>query len=293
MSNAFIDYKVYCYVLAFLRNHTGSIYDEDFFLPLTTRITVQAIERSIGGNFTKAELTKLETVKRSRSRLNWDEEPNAILTSIWNAPGMRRRMLAAIEEMCQSKLEVLKASQFKRDKFKQRLDELQSTLGLSDCECDLLLLSFSLQNRFMGSSDRFARQSSIANKIDFLAKCLDKHTMELKQAMEASQKLRRYGCVGEDLEFNSDLDGFLSGVGTDPLSSQYYQRNKEKTLPWSFYGTLAEKHGEMLKTLISARDPKRGLNILLYGAPGTGKTSFAHSLADELSLTCYDIVQST
>ena len=162
VSNAFIDYKVYCYVLAFLRNHTGSIYDEDFFLPLTTRITVQAIERSIGGNFTKAELTKLEKVKRSRSRLNWDEEPSAILTSIWNAPGMRRRLLATIEEMCQSKLEVLKASQFKRDKFKQRLDELQSTLGLSDCECDLLLLSFFLQNRFEAMEYFFSHSNGLS-----------------------------------------------------------------------------------------------------------------------------------
>ena len=292
VSNAFIDYKVCCYVLAFLRNHTGIIKEAEFFLPLTSRIPAQKIKRCIKRNFSKSELTKLETVPRTSSRLNWDDPSNVILSSIWETPKARKQMADVVEQMCRSKFRHLERSCFKRDKTKRRLDELQRTLSLTDFECNMIFLAFLIKNRFIEESDKYRCHYTFSDKIIFVAKCIDRPCLEVREAMDSSRKLRRYGLLDHEIALNPRLDGFLCGVGKNPISGQYYQRVSTKPLPWSFYGSLTDKHGEMLKTLIAARDPSRGLNILFYGAPGTGKTSFAHSLAEELGLVGYDIVQN-
>ena len=77
------------------------------------------------------------------------------------------------------------------------------------------------------------------------------------------------------------------------LEGQFYKKTPtDDALPWDYYGKLAEEHGGILRSMISsAKSGKRGVNILFYGEPGTGKTSFAKTLAKELGLDLFEIRQ--
>ena len=76
----------------------------------------------------------------------------------------------------------------------------------------------------------------------------------------------------------------------EPLANSYFSKDTEETLPWGDFADLAKKHGNILKRMLTSGG--KPVNILFYGAPGTGKTSFARALAKEIGRTCYSISQS-
>lgn len=284
-------------VLQFLRNcienHTGEVSDEDFFVPIASLMSPAEIARLIKKNFSPHKILYWEKSAPYRHRLDWDDDNQTIFKRVWASTSGRRRLAELLVQKIDLKKRRFTRCNLNQDKFKLRLDELQKTLGLSDLEREILFVSFCIGNEFLHLYKSYARRNNLNDRAIFIAQCLDCPISEVSKAIGTSEKLQRYGCINADVEFNRDLNGFLYGLGSSPLSSHYYSQDVKKALPWSFYGTLVEKHGETLRALFTTRNIHRGMNILLYGAPGTGKTSFAHSLAAELGWACYDIAQDT
>ena len=284
--------KVLEYLNNFLKNHNGIINDSDLFDPITDMMRECDWKKKIHENFPKATIARMEKYSPRHDRLDFDDSPDEILREIWSVSFARKRCRTMLQNEIKQILSEFSAKKLSGETFPRKLEEMQNTFALSNFEIEVLTVLALVSNDRLTMIDDHNRRSDENDKAVFVAKCLDCDVAEVIAVLDCKEKLRRYNCVDSDFDFNRQLFEFLNGVSDAPLSSNYFKHSKEETLPWDFYGNLAAKHGTLIKNILQNNNGGAS-NILLYGAPGTGKTSFAKTLADQLGKRCYIIAQDT
>ena len=290
---AFLMGKALDFFCNYLKQIKGEIRDADFFGIIEENFekkeVMEIIERMIPpplenlkGSEPSNERAKDIMVQRLPIR--------GTLETLWGDESSREGIREAILEMVAIIRERTNEGSGGRDVFAERFQELGRLFGLSELEQDALLVAHLLGEKVLEPASNHRRMDPRRN-IQKLLPWLSTQPHVLREILSPRGKLMKFRLLDEDLDFNEGLNSFLYGQSDAPLEHKFYARLKGEALPWGYFGSLAEKHGETLKALIRRRNPERGFHVLLYGVPGSGKSSFAQSLAAELGLIGYGISQ--
>ena len=267
-----------------VKNYKGQCRDNDFFDIVENELEHEKAVELIKTAYPNDILDVLCDRDRSRrERLDLSDPVSCMFSTLWNVDGARdvcREILKTAGEY------ILEGEGMGEDEpLARRFKTLKRALKLTDVEADILTLVYIRESTCFCWPCRL----EIRDKPLYFAMALDRSYGEVAKALSPKGTLLKFGLLDNDLDFGRSLSGFMDGVDDEPLERRFYRAlDTKEALPWNYYGELAAHDGEILKKMLAAGGK---CNILLYGAPGTGKTSFAHTLAWETGRTVFEILQ--
>lgn len=280
----FLTRKALMYWKNLAKNYREPRINDDFFLLVSRRFPSTQMVELIQLLYTKAELQRMMKCESRFLRLDFGDETNNLFASLW--ADRRSNWKARLIAQAVADYLIAELGEVKREPIEERLDILQRTFNLSDLEREILLLNYI----YATSSFDWPQRLDNAEKPLYFAMAIDCSYGEALNATCASSKLRRFNLLDNDWDFNrSALEGYLEGSLGEPTLCYYKHLPMDETLPWHYFGALAEREGALLERLIA--NGRGRCNILFYGVPGTGKTSFAQALAKRVGRNALAIRQ--
>ena len=268
-----------------VKNFEGDCRDDDFFDIAYNCFDHDKAVELIEAAYSPEELAEMSKAKLRCVRLDMTDSLDDILYALWNHERGRekcRAVLDAMREYMESNVE-----DGGNDVVARRFADLKRVMRLSDLESEILVLSYVREQTCFNWPIRIDDR----DKPLYYAMALDRSYEEVSRAMSPQGALLKFNLLDNDYDFGRrTLGGFMDGTSDETIERRFYAPCDGKdVLPWPFFGELSGRDGEVIKRMVAASDGK--CNVLLYGAPGTGKTSFARSLAKELGRTAFEIRQ--
>ena len=270
-----------------VKNYDEYVYDQDFFDIVAYNLKRDEVAAIIRGNFSDKELKPLVEAKEEQLELDRDNT-GFMLKRIWNDKPLRKGCRAVLKIMRDRILRKLMPGD-DDVRFERRFADLCKFLGLDKVESELFMLMYV---RSATVFDDLPVADENSDRPIYYSMSIDRSYPEVLKALSRQGKLMRYNCITDEYWFNyAEFGGYFDGLDGAPLNERYYRMDASEALPWNFFGKLAREDGAVLKEMLSARREGGRLNVLFYGAPGAGKTSFARTLVAEAGLASYELLQ--
>ena len=178
-----------------------------------------------------------------------------------------------------------------KSEIEKNIIALKKMFGLSNKETDFCLFFFIANTYSFAESffishmecQKFSGQKYLANMLGFSRK-------ELHNIVYG--KLKRIGIYEIDqwgISAENEFLNLIQNPSEKNLSKKFYIPVPKGTVPLNEYFVGRDQSTHILKLLKTKS--KSSTHILFYGSPGTGKTSFAYSLFDQLKVPAYEIVR--
>ncbi|MDO4878411.1 MAG: AAA family ATPase [Neisseria sp.] len=190
------------------------------------------------------------------------------------------------------------------EQAEQNLASLSERLQLNETETAILRLSLYLnaEKVLMEALNYLGRDINFRRLIRLLSEILRRPSDEIRLAMHKQQKLLGYGLLDGE-RYNNDFDDYLDWGDTLVLDDFYLspfdeaallktclQPAAQPSLQWAQFDHIADMRDRITRYLQSSyQNNTKGVNILIYGAPGTGKTEFAALLGSRAGVPCYTL----
>ncbi len=238
----------------------------------------------------------IEENSSSYRRRNRTRDTAGLLEELYKDISNRKIVWEMLAEIMDTRVEEYKAivndKDFRPRAMQNRIMELQKYLTLDDHERDILLVFFMQESDRLKLGD-FA-VSTYRNTFDTrkLAVAAGVDEYQVGAYLADNANLHKFGIIDEDGDIDRGFMSFLTGTTDQALSERFWSKSTEEALPWEFHGKIAEEHGKIIAEMVKSKPAGNGISILLYGAAGAGKTSFAQSLAAQLGRDLYFIAQN-
>ncbi len=188
--------------------------------------------------------------------------------------------------------------------LRNNVGQLSDLVGLSTTDCRILEFAVSIHNeRLLDDTADWLGQISSVKVFHALSAILNLPEPEIRESLSAQGVLTRSGLVSVDRSGTSLLrgklellsDGFADLMASSEADPICLLRGTVSAAGPAHLNLADYSHIspslEILRPYLrhASMTGRRGVNIFLHGAPGTGKSQLARALADELGCELFEV----
>ena len=192
------------------------------------------------------------------------------------------------------------------DPLADNIQRLRPLVGLGPTECRILhLATYAAQSPAINGLLCGTRIASFADAVSVIGMLIHEAEGDVARALKASAPLSEFRLVnvdriamsiGETVVIEDWFKQYISEPhdSMDEMMRHFITAAGHGALAAEDYPHLADDLEALTRYLRGAREAgMRGVNVLIYGKPGTGKTEFSKLLATQLGAKLYEVASAT